>query len=191
MPLRSGRTAREAAAASQTASSSTSPRGATIAIVAAVGAIIVAVVLVVTGVIGGGDDGEPSRNVIVPTAPEPSTPTTGAGTTATPVKRAEVSLVVLNGTGVGGLAAEARDKLGDNGYQLAASGNRGDATIAKTVILYADGQQRAARDVRRLLRIGTLAKLDAGTKVVAQGVVKPAGATPDVVVTLGADAAQT
>jgi hypothetical protein len=190
VPLRSTRAAREAPAASEAAaSSSSSPAGATIAIVAAVGAIVVAVVLVVTGVIGGGDEPATKRNVIVPTAPEPGTPTTGSST-ATPLNRAKVSVVVLNGTVVGGLAAEASGKLGDNGYQLAAQGNRGDATVPKTLVLYAPGQARAARDVRKVLRVGTLGELDAGTEVVAQNFVKPAGAKPDVVVTLGADAAQ-
>ncbi|HEX6388366.1 MAG TPA: LytR C-terminal domain-containing protein [Solirubrobacteraceae bacterium] len=191
VPLRATRSARETAAASEPAPS-TSASGATIAIVAAVGAIVVAIVLVVTGVIGGSDEPSP-RNELVPTAPEPGTATTGTtggGTTAT-LNRTNVSVVVLNGTPTANLAREAANKLGDDGYRLAAAGNRGDATVAKTVVLYAPGQERAARDIVRLLKLGTTAPLDAGTEVVAQGHVKPAGAKPEIVVTLGADAAQT
>ncbi len=147
-----------------------------------------AIVLVVTGVIGGDDGDDPARNVIVPTAPEPTTSTNG--TTGTPLNRAGVSVVVLNGTGVPNLAREASDKLGRDGYRLAAAGNRGDATVTKTAVLYAPGNERAARDIVRLLRLGAVGALDAGTEVVAQPHAKPAGTKPEVVVTLGADAAQ-
>jgi hypothetical protein len=144
----------------------------------------------VTGVIGGGGSpNDKARNVIVPTAPAPGTKTTGASTT-TALNRAGFSVVVLNGTSVGGLARQAVAKLGDDGYKLAAAGNRNDATIQKTTVLYGAGGQRAARDIVKLLKVGGVAPLDAGTEVVAQGYAKPAGSKPDVVVTLGADAAQ-
>lgn len=195
VPLRSGRSVRDAMTQPASASASHSPAGATIAIVGAVAAIIVAILLVVTGVIGGGgggDDTTAQTNQIVPTATT-GTSTGGTSSTSTTSKTtavdpATVSVVVLNGTGTPNLARNAADTLVKDGFTNAGAGNRGDATVPKTLVMYAPGGKPAAQAVAKAFGVSGVTPLDAGTQVVARNFAKD-GKTPLVVVTLGADKA--
>ncbi len=137
----------------------------------------VAVVLacLVLGFVGGwilrGDDG--TVTVLESGAPArtasdgPSTTPAGTGTTGTapstttappPPTRAEIVLVVLNGTDVAGLAGETATRAESLGYPDVVAGNAPTSTTPSTVY-HAPGQQAAARRVARDLQIDEIAPM--------------------------------
>jgi len=60
---------------------------------------------------------------------------------------------VLNGTTVGGLAAQLGDKLEGQGFQLGNVTNGTDQQRAESVVLFAPGAEDEAKDVGRRLGI--------------------------------------
>jgi hypothetical protein len=109
---------------------------------------------------GGGDSGQgPKPGAIVP---------------------AEVDVAVLNGTSVPGLAAKVGDDVRVNGFRLGAVTNSRDQ-FDQTVVMYARGQQRAARKVAHDLGVKPLQPIDRQTE--------QAAGDADVVVIAGADRA--
>lgn len=161
----------------------------------------------VIGFVGGwilrGDDGPVT--VLAPAAPvdsgETGSVTTGGastapgststapgttGTTATapaepapPPDRADITLIVLNGTTTSGLAARTAGQAESLGYPGVATGNAPTSTNP-TVSYFAPGQRPAAQRVAKDLQIGTVQALPkTGTLADAA----PAGT--DVLVVLG------
>lgn len=64
-----------------------------------------------------------------------------------------MTVAVLNGTTVGGLAAELGDKLKGQGFQLGNVTNNTDQQRAESVVLFAPNAEDEAKDVGRRLRI--------------------------------------
>jgi LytR cell envelope-related transcriptional attenuator len=93
----------------------------------------------------------------------------------------EVDVAVLNGTSVPGLAAKVGDDVRVNGFRLGAVTNSRDQ-FDQTVVMYAPGQQRAARKVAHDLGVKPLQPIDRQTEQTA--------GEADVVVIAGADRAQ-
>jgi hypothetical protein len=93
----------------------------------------------------------------------------------------EVDVAVLNGTSVPGLAAKVGDDVRVNGFRLGAVTNSRDQ-FDQTVVMYAPGQQRAARKVAHDLGVKPLQPIDRQTEQTV--------GDADVVVIAGADRAQ-
>lgn len=159
-------------------------RGRTIAlIVGGVAIAAVAIFLLVTQVFGGSDSSSSTTAASKPTtAAKTPTATTGGGT-ATPVNRGQTTVTVLNGTTTPGLAAQIADQLQKAGFARGATTNAADQQVAQTTVVYAPGEERAAREVAKLLGVAKVAPIDANTQAIA-------GADSAVVVTVGSDRAQ-
>jgi hypothetical protein len=92
-----------------------------------------------------------------------------------------VNVAVLNGTSVPGLAAKVGDDVTANGFKLGTvSNSRGQ--FDQTVVMYAPGQQRAARKVAHDLGVQPVQSIDRQTERLAPNA--------DVVVVAGADRAK-
>jgi hypothetical protein len=93
----------------------------------------------------------------------------------------EVDVAVLNGTSVPGLAAKVGDDVRVNGFRLGAVTNSREQ-FDQTVVMYARGQQRAARKVAHDLGVKPLQPMDRQTEQTA--------GDADVAVIAGADRAK-
>jgi LytR cell envelope-related transcriptional attenuator len=93
----------------------------------------------------------------------------------------DVEVAVLNGTSVPGLAAKVGDDVRVNGFKLGTVTNSGDQ-FDQTVVMYAPGQQRAARKVANDLGVNPVQPIDRQTERAAGGAA--------VVVIAGADRAK-
>lgn len=128
----------------------------------AVGGAVVVMAAAAFGVlqVTGEDDG----------ASEPAKPATPAGEGRPadegkpPAKGAidprTVTVSVLNGTTVGGLAAELGDKLEGQGFQLGNVTNNTDQQRAESVVLFAPGAEEESKDVGRRLKIDQREPID-------------------------------
>ncbi len=149
---------------------------------------MVAVVVVLGITLTGGDDAPARRpNTVAP--PAASTPADGgtpATGTDTRVDRGDVTVAVLNGTTVTGLARGASDKLTKAGFKPGVVTN--DTTNqarSATAVLYSQGNRAAALDVARVVSVArdAVQPIDQGTRLLA-------GEDADVVVSVGADQSQ-
>jgi LytR cell envelope-related transcriptional attenuator len=77
-----------------------------------------------------------------------------------PVSPSSVTVSVLNGTTVPGLAAQLGDKIDSFGFQLGNVTNSSDQQRAESVVLYAPGHQREASAVGRKLGIAQRETID-------------------------------
>jgi hypothetical protein len=131
----------------------------------------------VIGFVGGwllrGDEG--AVTVLAPTAPidtgATGSVTTGGASTAPPVSttpaapapppdRADISLIVLNGTTVAGLAGQTAAEAESLGYTGVTSGNA-PATAGPSIAYFGPGQRPAARRVAQDLQVDRVEALPA------------------------------
>jgi hypothetical protein len=70
------------------------------------------------------------------------------------VKPANVTVAVLNGTTVPGLAATLSDEVGAAGFKVGTITNFSDQQLAESVVQYSRGHEAEARAVSRRLGIG-------------------------------------
>lgn len=98
------------------------------------------------------------------------------------INRADVSVAVLNGTSVNGLAGKVSSDVESSGYELGPVSSTTPG-FAETAVLYADGQKRAAQKVARDLGVDkrSVEPLDGDTRRLSDGA--------DVVVIAGEDRA--
>jgi hypothetical protein len=163
-----------------------SPLRVTLMIVGGVAAVV-GIVLVLVLVVFSGNDNKKAPNTIgnapvtTPTTSSKSGAKPGANTTG-PVSRGDVTVAVLNGTTIPGLARSVGTRLQTAGFKLGTVTNAPDQARSATVVSYRPGHEAEARVVARLSHVGTDAvkPIDQSTQVVA-------GQEADVVVTVGAD----
>ncbi len=86
---------------------------------------------------------------------------------APPIDPADVTVAVLNGTTVPGLAATVGDKIAGEGFQLGTVTNNFDQERAESVVRYAPGAEREAADVARRLDIPQREAIDAESQALA------------------------
>jgi hypothetical protein len=86
-------------------------------------------------------------------------------TVATPVK--DITVAVLNGTTVPGLAAQIGDQVQNDGFQLGTVSNAPQQQRANSVAMYAPGHQRDARVVARKLHMRAVEPVDANSRSIA------------------------
>ncbi|MDQ3741008.1 MAG: LytR C-terminal domain-containing protein, partial [Actinomycetota bacterium] len=152
-------------------------------IIAIVGAIAVIVVGLVVALSGGGDESEPARtqepNVVVP--PPSNT------TAEEPVQRGDVTVAVLNGTSVTGLAKRVASRIEGSGFDVPDDlvTNAVEQNRSATVVMYVEGARDEAREVAKVIDVGSdaVTQIDESTRVITQGRAR-------VVVTVGADQGQ-
>jgi hypothetical protein len=84
-----------------------------------------------------------------------------------PVVPAQVTVAVLNGTTVPGLAAQLGDRIETSGFDLGTVTNSTDQQRAESVVLFAPGHQREAAAVARRLGIGQRERVDAESQGLA------------------------
>jgi hypothetical protein len=164
-----------------------SPLRATLMIVGGVVAAIVVVVVLVLTVFSGGNDKKSPNTIGNAPATTPAGSTSGkpsSGKTA-PISRGDVTVAVLNGTTVPGLARGAGNKLQNAGFKLGTVTNAPDQARSATIVAYQAGHQNEARVVARIIGVGAdaIKPIDQSTAVVA-------GQDAFVVVTVGADQSQ-
>jgi hypothetical protein len=138
-------------------------------------ALIVAGVIVVGGGVAfgvsqlGGDD-------------EAGAPDDRAQTPAEPVNPSTVTVSVLNGTTVPGLAAQIGDEVESQGFQRGNVANALDQQRTESTVLFGEGAEREAQLVARRLDIATVEPVDPDSQAL--------GGTASVVVIVGADQTQ-
>jgi hypothetical protein len=150
----------------------------------ALAVVVIAVVLILTVFTGGSSKNSPNTIGNSPTT-TPSSSTTGNGTKPAPISRGDVTVAVLNGTTVPGLARGAATKLQNAGFKIGTVTNAPDQARSATLVAYQPGHEAEARVVAKLIHVGTDAvkPIDQSTAVVA-------GQDAFVVVTVGADQSQ-
>jgi len=96
------------------------------------------------------------------------------------VNRADIEVAVLNGTAINGLAGKVASDIDASGYKVGAVTNT-EPGLAKTEVMYADGQKAAAQKVAADLGVQDVTELEHSLKELAAGA--------DVVVVAGEDRA--
>ncbi|MDP9346625.1 MAG: LytR C-terminal domain-containing protein, partial [Actinomycetota bacterium] len=164
-------------------------RGTIAAIVAGVVVLAAAGGIAAATFLGGsGDKSKPAPNTVAQPSNGGATGSAaagGGGGKAAPIDRRALSVAVLNGTTVTGLARNASDKIVAKGYKEGAVGT--DSTNQQrqtTQVLYNGNQRPAALDVAKILgvRPSAVAKMDANARLLANNA--------QIAVFVGADKAQ-
>jgi hypothetical protein len=98
-----------------------------------------------------------------------TTKTTTTAAKAAPVKPSKITVAVLNGTGIPGLAAQIGDRVEADGFTKGTVSNAPPAggQRANSVAMYAAGHQRDAQAVAKKLRIKTVAPVDSDSQSIA------------------------
>jgi LytR cell envelope-related transcriptional attenuator len=128
----------------------------------------------------------PNRTAVSGTTPAAGTTQRGAAL------RPETVVAILNGTPTEGLASGTRDKLIAEGYSneqgMIRTGNTIDQQRQDSVVLYATGKRRQARDVASIIGVDAVEQIDADTQTLADSTDDTgSGRHADVVAILGAD----
>lgn len=102
----------------------------------------------------------PTSTAIAPTTAEPSTTTTTSAAAPSTLREArapaEVRAIVLNSTGVAGLAGQLSDELAQQGYQMAQADNY-TPELSDSMIFHADGFSVEALDLAETMPDATVA----------------------------------
>jgi hypothetical protein len=107
----------------------------------------------------GGGDSSPSG--------DSSQPSDGSPDSSAPVNPTTVTVSVLNGTTVPGLAAQIGDEVESAGFQRGNVANAIDQQRAESVVLFAEGADREARLVARKLHISQIEPVDPESQALA------------------------
>jgi hypothetical protein len=183
---------RPAAPAARRAGAGAEPGSGRMALFAVVAVLVIALgAFGAMQIFGGEDGGGQAAAPNVTTDPQQTPDAAGGGGDAA-AARPETVVVVLNGTPVSGLASDKRDELVDAGYSedegMIRTANNTDQTRQDSVVLYADGQRRQARDVASVLGIeSSTDPADTETQSLADSTDVSGELEAEVVVVLGAD----
>lgn len=123
--------------------------------------------------LGGGDSATGGDEQASPGSPEDP---------AAPINPTTVTVSVLNGTTVPGLAAQIGDDVEAGGFQRGNVANAIDQQRAESVVLFREGAEREARLVARRLQISQIEPVDPESQALA--------GNASVVVVVGADRTQ-
>jgi hypothetical protein len=144
--------------------------------------VVLVGVLLATQLGGGGDEPSttPAANTVEP-------PASTRAAQAPRVPRGDITVSVLNGTTVAGLARGVAGRLSGAGFSVPQElvKNGLDQTRSATVINYGQGQRAQAREVADIINVGedAIQPIDTNLRTFV-------GETADVVVTVGADQQQ-
>jgi hypothetical protein len=145
-------------------------------------ALVVAAVVVVLILTLGGNDTPPAPNQVADTVARTtaSEPGRTQSTRQARVDRADTPVIVLNATGVNGLARQVADRLQSTGYQAAVDNS---TSRPQTLIGYKSGADAAAKEIGKLLDVPS-----SQIQPMPQDLVAQAGSNA-VIVVIGADKA--
>lgn len=93
-------------------------------------------------------------------APVVAKPKKPAVPTQPKLTRAETSVIVLNGNGRSGAAAEGADRVRAHGYTIGAVGNAPRGDVLRTVVMYRKGYRPEAMRLARDLKVKIVGPLD-------------------------------
>jgi hypothetical protein len=156
----------------------------------AAAAVVVAVVAALL-IAGGGDDSTPSAPNTVGGSTSTATGSGSGSATAPKVDRGQVTVTVLNGTTIQGLARGALDRMTAAGFQDGGvNTDRTNQSRGQTVVFYASGQRTAAQAVASVLKVPRTRVKAYDAEPDGQGIRLQARQDSDVVVVLGQDKAQ-
>jgi hypothetical protein len=145
-------------------------------------AVIVALLIVTSS-------GSSSTNAAQPSAATPTTnaPSAHHAARPKPFNPATVTVAVLNGTPVAGLAGRTATRLVNAGFKQGTVATAGDQTRQATIVAYVPGHSKDAAEVAKALKLGSASvqPIDQSTQSIACQGASPCTAT--VVVTVGAD----
>jgi hypothetical protein len=127
-----------------------------------------------------GDDGGSTAASSRKEGRERSRDRNGGDNRSANVNPAQVTVAVLNGTTVQGLAAQVGEEVRAGGFRLGTIGNAARIDQAGSDVLYRSGQQRAARAVANRLGIDNTSPVDSVNQEIA-------GGSFDVIVLVGSD----
>ncbi|MEA2348434.1 MAG: hypothetical protein QOG62_2221 [Thermoleophilaceae bacterium] len=100
-------------------------------------------------------------------AAKPDKSATSTSTEAAPLDPAQITVAVLNGTSVPGLAASIGDTVKAAGFKLGNIDNAPTQAANESAVLYAAGNEPAAQAVAKELDIAQVGQIDAGTQTQA------------------------
>ncbi len=125
------------------------------------GAILAAIVLGVgvTTLTGGDDSPTPAAENTDP-GQEETPPSETPGDNAPGIDPASVTVAVLNGTTVPGLAAQLGDKIEAQGFKLGNVTNNPDQQRAESVVLFSPNAEKEASEVARRMKIAQREPID-------------------------------
>lgn len=135
-----------------------------------VGGIIVVGGLLIFGIssLSGGPEGEPFQVVTDGATGKADKgavdPSTTPGAEPAPLDPAQITVAVLNGTSVPGLAASIGDTVKAAGFKLGNIDNAPEQAANESAVLYAAGNEPAAQAVAKELDIAQVGQIDAGTQ---------------------------
>ncbi len=158
------------------------------AVVAAAAVVAVGAALLIAG---GGDDSTPSAPNTVGGSTSTATGSGSGSATAPKVDRGQVTVTVLNGTTIQGLARGALDRLTAAGFQDGGvNTDRTNQSRSQTIVFSAPGQRTAAQAVASVLKVPRTRVKAYDAEPDGQGIRLQARQDSDVVVVLGQDKAQ-
>jgi hypothetical protein len=150
-------------------------------------AVVAAIVIVLISLTSGGT---PAHTTTPPPAAVSNAPAAHHRARAKPaVVNSTVTVGVLNGTGVAGLAQSIATQLGNDGFKQGAVTNAATQTQPSTTVEYLPGDQRAAAAVAKALNLSSATVQPITSDSQTLGCVP--GAACSVVVTVGADLSNT
>jgi hypothetical protein len=81
----------------------------------------------------------------------------------------KITVAVLNGTGIPGLAAQVGDRVDAEGFTLGTVSNasQADGQRANSVAMYANGHKADAEQVAKKLNIGNVSRIDSNSQAIA------------------------
>jgi LytR cell envelope-related transcriptional attenuator len=130
--------------------------------------------------IGGQDDGGPTKNVQGNGGQRKSSP--DRGKRQVQVDPAQVTVAILNGTTVQGLAAKIGEQISAGGFTLGTIGNAARIDQTKSEVLYRKGESAAARAVANRLGVQSIRPVDSVNAEIAGSF--------DAIVLVGSDRSQ-
>jgi hypothetical protein len=98
--------------------------------------------------------------------PEPATETSDAKQL---LPREEISVLVLNGNGIGGAADKAARKVRKKDYLLAGTGNAASTDYPRSIVMYRPGYEAEAERLAKDLHVRRVVPLDGMRKSELQG----------------------
>ena len=164
-----------------------------------IGIALIAVIAIAIGafVITRSGNSSPTSGTVAHNSTTPTTGGSGAGKGKTTKKKvttiapATITVAVLNGTDVSGLAGDVGKDLGHKGYKQGSITNASTQTQTHTVVYYMTGFEAAAKQVAAALELGKSVVQPATQTAIQACATSPAGTTSscsgDVIVSVGAD----
>ena len=128
------------------------PSRRTLGVLGGAALVVAAVIAVLVVTLGGGEDTPPPPNQVADTVARTTAAEPGRtqSTRQARVDRADTPVIVLNATGVNGLARQVADRLQSTGYQAAVDNS---TSRPETLIGYKSGADAAAKEIGKLLDV--------------------------------------